>query len=59
MTRNRKTIEDVLNRHIRSAPADEMESDAARVLDRIRQEGVQVKDRVAGRGSVDVAPARR
>jgi uncharacterized protein (TIGR03435 family) len=59
MNRNHKTIEDILNRHIRSAPADEMESDAARVLDHIREESAQGRNRIAVRGTVDIAPVRR
>lgn len=58
MTRNHKTIEDILNQHIRSAPAQEMESDAARVLKRIRLESAQDKDRFSEPGPVDIVPSR-
>lgn len=59
MSRNRKTIEDILNQHIRSAPADEMESDATRVLERIRLESQQGNYRDAAHRTMDVAASRR
>ena len=58
MKLNRRTIEEVLNRHIRSAPEHEMESDARRVLRRLRVESEKDADPVVDEDIRDVRLSR-
>jgi uncharacterized protein (TIGR03435 family) len=57
MTYKRRNIEEFLRQHIRSARKEEMESDAARVLDRLRSENEWDSDRPVRESSVDPIPA--
>src|SRR5688572_18848449 len=57
MTYKRRNIEEFLRRHIRSARKEQMESDAARVLDRLRCENKWDSYRPVPESSVDPEPA--